>query len=340
MATVPTGRSRATIIDVAQAAGVSRQTVSNSLKHPERVRPDTLERVLAEIDRLDYTPSTAATSLRDQRAGAVGIELTGLGTTPSEALAPFLLGLAVHAPAHDCHIVTFATDADRPEPERYRSMWRSRLVDAFVMMDTHPDDPRPGWLRERRVPFASFGRVWDDPSFTAWADVDGRAGTSDAVDHLAARGYERIGWLGWPDGSAIGDERRSGWVDALERHGLDGPEARAEQDLVSAMAAAEGLVDSVGGGGAIVCTSDVLALGVHQVLLRRGLIPGRDVGIVGFDGSQTARTHGLTSVHQPYGAIADTLLTQVHDQLTDDELPSAGVMLAPELVPDASTERT
>ncbi|EAP98878.1 putative transcriptional regulator [Janibacter sp. HTCC2649] len=342
MATMPSGHGRATILDVARAAQVSRQTVSNALKHPERVRPDTLERVHAEIDRLDYRPSTAATSLRGQRAGAVGMELTGLGAHAlSDALAPFLVSLTIAAPEHDCHIVTFGSDGPDPTLQRYREMWRSRLVDAFVIMDTHHGDPRPAWLLERDIPFASFGRVWDDPSFTSWADVDGRNGVAGAVDHLVSQGYSRIGYLGWPQGSLVGDERRNGWAEAVTRHGQthQGPEGNTIQDLAKAMAAAEPLVDDVGIGGAIACASDVLALGVTQVLLRRGLVPGRDVGVVGFDGSETARTHDLTSVAQPYRSIASQLLTQVHNQLTTQRRPDHGLMFEPTLLPRASTLR-
>lgn len=342
MATMPSGHGHATILDVARAAQVSRQTVSNALKHPERVRPDTLERVHAEIERLDYRPSTAATSLRGQRAGAVGMELTGLGAHAlSDALAPFLVSLTIAAPDHDCHIVTFGSDGPDPTLERYREMWRSRLVDAFVIMDTHHGDPRPAWLLERGIPFASFGRVWDDESFTSWADVDGRTGLANAVDHLVTQGYSRIAYLGWPQGSLVGDERRSGWVEALARHdpAHRGPEANSIQDLAEAMEAADVLIDAVGTGGAIACASDVLALGVTQALLLRGLLPGRDVGVVGFDGSETARTHGLTSVAQPYRSIAGQLLTQVHNQLTTQRQPDHGHMFEPTLLPRASTRR-
>ena len=84
-------RRKVTINTVAESAQVSRQTVTNALLHPERVHPETLERVRSEIDRLGYRPSAAATSLRSQRAGAVGVELNVLGPGYHNAMmAPFL----------------------------------------------------------------------------------------------------------------------------------------------------------------------------------------------------------------------------------------------------------
>ena len=51
--------ARVTINDVADAAAVSRQTVSNALNYPDRVRPETLLRVKGVIDRLGYRHSLA-----------------------------------------------------------------------------------------------------------------------------------------------------------------------------------------------------------------------------------------------------------------------------------------
>ena len=68
--------------------------------------------------------------------------------------------------------------------EGYRLMRARGLVDAFVLADTHHGDPRPPWLDENGIPFAAFGRVWDDPTNTSWVDVDGAAGTRAAVGAL------------------------------------------------------------------------------------------------------------------------------------------------------------
>lgn len=327
---------RVTINDVARAAGVSRQTVSNAVNRPARVRADTLERVRAAIADLGYHPSTSAQSLRNQRSGAIGVELHTLGIH-NATTAPVLTALSIGAAGHDCHIVPFGSRSGHPMLEGYRAMWAGRLVDSFLLAETHHGDPRPPWLEEQGIPYATFGRVWDDPTFTRWVDVDGAAGTDAAVRHCRGQGYASIAYLGWPEGSVVGDDRRRGWAEAAERSDAVGPEAMAEQDLDDATTAATALLDHLSPGDAVVCASDVLALGVHHAAVRRGLEPGRDLGIVGFDGSETADMHHLTSVAQPFDAIAEEALALLRSALADDAAPSEGSLLLPTLRPSRST---
>ena len=107
--------------------------------------------------------------------------------------------------------------------------------------------------------------------------VTGANATRAAVEHCLDAGYRTIAYLGWPQGSVVGDDRRAGWVAGCDAAGtgVHGPEVVAEQDLDAAFAVAGPLVDLLSPGDAVVCASDVLALGVHQVLVRRGLEPGR-----------------------------------------------------------------
>ncbi|ANS79124.1 transcriptional regulator, LacI family [Serinicoccus hydrothermalis] len=334
---------RATINDVARAAAVSRQTVSNVLNKPHLVRPETLERVRQEVDRLGYRPSQAAQGMRSQRAGAVGIELNAVQRAGSDVAQLFLTELTVAAPRFDVHLVPFAHESTFPAVEGYQDMVRRRLVDAFVLSDTHVGDPRPEWLLQTRIPFAAFGRLYDQPELTCWADVDGASGTAQAVEHLHARGYRRVAYLGWPHdrpASAVAEARWEGWSTAASARGTAGPEGTCEQDLTDATRAADALLEPLEPGDAVVCASDLLALGVVYAAYARGWRVGPDLGVVGFDGSLIASRHGLTTVEQPLALIAAALLGGITDQLTGGALTPSGQLLEPTLTPGPSTDRS
>jgi DNA-binding LacI/PurR family transcriptional regulator len=336
-------RGRATIVDVARAADVSRQTVSNVVNNPQRVAPATLERVHREIERLGFRPSLAARSLKQERANALGIELNSLGVRRlGSILDSFFVELTVASRQRDAHLVPFAAaEHDRPIPA-YQDLVASNLVDAFILTDTRHDDPRPGWLREHGIPFAAFGRIWDDPGFTWWVDVDGFAGVATAVQHLLGAGYDRVGFLGWPAGSPVGDERRAGWLGAAAGAGGDRPEwqASAPQDVGLAAAAVAPVIDAMGPGGAVACASDTLAMGAWMVLRERGLTPGRDFGIVGFDDSDLAQAFGLTSLRQPLHEVAEEVLAILDDGRAGRPMPVQGRIHRPTLITRGSTDRS
>lgn len=334
---------RAMLVDVARAARVSRQTVSNALNNPGKVAPETLVRVRSEIERLNFRPNLAARSLRQRKANALGIEMNATGHRRlGSILDSFLVEMTITAREHDAHIITFAATNYLDPIAEYERLLATQMVKGFVLTNTRRADPRPGWLRDHDVPFVSFGRVWDDPTFTAWADVDGKAGIARGVRHLVEHGYRSIGYFGWPPGSPVGDDRRSGWVTATAELGIHDPtlQAVSPQDVTRAAEAAQTLIDRVGPGGAIVCVSDTLALAVYKVMHDRGIRAGVDIGLMGFDDNEFAQTFGLTSLRQPLAEIAQTLLSCLTSAESGAPAPSHGVVFNPVVIARTSTQRT
>ncbi len=334
---------RATLVDVALAAHVSRQTVSNVMNNPGKVAPRTLAKVRGEIERLSFQPNLAARALRQRKANALGIELNATGHRRLGNIQDsFLVELTITAREQDAHVITFAVEDYLDPIGEYERLLATQMVAGFVLTNTRHEDPRPGWLREHDVPFVSFGRVWDDPSFTSWADVDGKAGIARGVRHLADQGYGPIGYLGWPHGSPVGDDRRSGWVSATKKLGMHDRALQdvIPQDMTDAGKTLRSLIDRVGVGGAIVCVSDTLAVAVHQALLDIGLIPGIDIGLMGFDDDDFAQAFGLTSLRQPLREIAKTLLLSLTAAESGAVAASQGAVFEPTVIPRRSTDRT
>lgn len=288
----------ATIEDVARIAGVSRQTVSNVINSPQIVREQTRERVQDAIRSLGYAPHASARRLRTQRSSTIGIHLDPYaGGISGVVLDRFVHALTELSGERGLRVMLYAARSPEEEIRRMADLRDGGEIDAVVLTGTFPGDPRAEWLIDRGLPFVSFGRPWgaDDMGAPAhhWVDVDGAAGTAQATGHALRAAGGRVAFLGWPTGSATGDDRERGWSEALPadapRLRLTSRESVAEARDVTAAALAADAFD------AIVCASDSLAVGAHLAAVAAGL---PTLPIIGFDNTPAAEALGLSSVEQ------------------------------------------
>lgn len=336
---------RPTLETVARRADVSRQTVSNVINAPHLVRPETIERVRAVIDELGYRPHGAARQLRTRRSQVIGLRLEPTRDGINGAvLDRFMHAFTEQAQVRGYRVMLFTAADDAGEISQYEELLDTLEIDAFVLTSTHHDDPRTRWLAEREVPFVTFGRPWDRSEVAdhAWVDVDGSAGTRAAVEHLAALGHTRIAYVGWPDGSDTGDDRRGGWRRAMRDLGigeseLDALEVGVPDGVANGAEATRRLLDLVA-PTAVVCASDSLALGALSTT-RTDLAGTSPVAVVGFDDTPVARAVGLSSVAQPLTEAAARAVGLVLDQVTGraGDAPDRHVLLTPSLVARASS---
>lgn len=327
-----TGSRKATIESVAARAGVSRQTVSNVLNAPERVSPQTAERVRRAIAELGYRPNWVARRLRTRSSRILGFRIQA-GARPGlgNLIDRFLHAVTSHAESAGYRLLLFTQAGVNDEPAIYEELIATGTVDGFVLYDVRADDGRLRWLVERGVPFACFGRPWGQELTCAWVDVDGALGTEQAVNHLVRRGHSRIAYLGWPPGTGYGDDRAQGWQRAMRGHGLDtaGLQDQTEDDVDVAAAAAGQLLTTADPPTAFVCASDTIAVGV-----RMAIHCGSAVDVIGFDDSPVASLllPPLSSVRQPLEDVARAVVRLLVEQLDRNTQSAEGVLLPPQLV--------
>lgn len=302
-------RQPPTINDVAVAAQVSRQTVSNVLNSPAIVREPTRLRVEAVIAELGYRPHASARRLRTRHASTIAVRIDRAPEWMSGTLLDrFLYALTERADRQGQRLMLYtAQDAD-DEVRVISRLFDGSDVDAFVLTSTFLGDPRPKWLLEHGAAFVTFGRPWgipEDDTRYLWVDVDGRFGTRAATQYLLDNGAKRVGFLGWPDGSGTGDDRRDGWRQAMLARGVAVPDELAAldessvEDLREGRQAAIRLLDK--GADAIVATSDTLALATIMVTDSR-------LPVVGFDNDPVAASMGFSSVDQRLDVVTEQVL--------------------------------
>ena len=306
-----------TIEDVARAAAVSRQTVSNVLNGSGRVGDAARARVLDAVATLGYHPNQGARSLRSRRTRQFAYVLPRVQLFPGNyIMQQFLQSLAAASARRGYSMVIVVPDGDPRED--IRRLIASRSVDAFLLSELQPDDPRVLVLSEAGMPFASFGRT--GPALPQnWVDIDNRAAAAAVVEHVLARGFRRIAFLGYRSVNHWDLERTAGFRAGLASHGIsadtellvDDPSARRK--IRSLLNASQPNLRP----DAIVTGSDRLAGVVYDVAAELRLRIGQDLAVTGFDGSAAAALMHprLTSVTIPIDDIARRVVARALKQL-------------------------
>ena len=265
-------------------------------------------RVLEAVAALGYHPNQGARSLRSRRTWQIAYVLPRVQLFPGNyIMQEFLQSLAAASARRGYSMVIVVPDGD-PRDD-IRRLIASQSVDAFVLSELQPDDPRVVLLGETGMPFACFGRT--SPALPQpWVDIDNRAATVAAVEHVLASGFGRIAFLGYRSANHWDAERAAGFKAGLAACGI--PADQADMVLVDDASARRKVRSLLSPGrsgirlDAIVTSSDRLAAVVYSVAAELRLRIGQDLAVTGFDGSVAAgMMHPrLTSVAIPVDDIA------------------------------------
>ena len=329
---------RPTIKDVSNLAGVSIGTVSNVMNGHPNISASTRALVEDAISKLGYKANRAAKSLPAGRTSLIGYRMP-YGQKVNTSMDIFLHQVVESAGDLGLEVLLFTPKPGQTEIEAYTDVLRRGGVDAFVLAGIEYRDERIKHLSGLGVPYAAFGRA-EHHQKAVWVDVDGSSGTEQAVDHLVDLGCQKIAYLGWPEGSLTGDERKRGWFKGLEKSGIrpgDNWLFQYEDSFEHGRDLANTLVEN--GFDAVVCSSDTFALGVMAGLRINGLVPGRDLCVIGFDDVIAGQLvePGLTSVRQPMEKVAKHLTQRLSRILKQENEVVADTLLVPGLVARGST---
>lgn len=348
---------RPTLQTVADAVGVSRSTVSNAYGRPDQLSLDLRERIFETARLLGYSgPDPKARSLRRGRVGAIGVLFTAslsYAFTDPYALQ-FLRGLAESAQEQEAGLLLVPQSLE--DEEAAVAAVRNAVVDGFCvycMPDWHPSLDA---IEARGLPIVSGQRRQHDSPETMYVGVDEARSTRLAGEHLARLGHRRVAviadyltlepftgpvQLSTPDDAPyfLSRERLRGYHDAFRAAGIDWSSVATigavGNSREAGAAAAAHVLDRAPRPTAVVAITDLLALGVLDAMDARGLRPGHDISVIGFDDIPEAATAHLTTVRQPAverGRTTGRLLFNPPTERADRH-----VVLPTELIVRAST---
>lgn len=300
--TGPTTGSRATLADVALAAGVSPATASRVLNGSPRVSPSTRRQVEEAMARLGYIRNRAAKSAGSRRTGSIALVVCEGG--PKLFSEPFfsriLWGVSKVLVPGNLQLVLLMVQSGSGSRAAVRYL-RSGHVDGILFVSMH--GRHPFGLENLGVPVALVGRPFSGGETLTYVDADNRGGAERAVRHLIASGRRVVATVAGPVDMSPGVDRLEGYRAATSAAGIDDPGLIVHGDFgqVSGHHALYRLLDRRPAVDAVFAASDLMAAGVLHALRRTGRRVPDDVAVVGFDDDPLARhTHPpLTTVRQP-----------------------------------------
>ncbi len=330
--------TRARLADIAAQAQVSQATVSRVLNDRPGASAATRQAVLTALDVLGYERPG---HLHRTGAGLVGLILPEL----DNPIFPAFAQIAESTLAQQGYTSMLCTQTPGTVSEdEYVDMMRERDVAGIIVMSgmhaaADGDPGRYLRLATDGVPFVLVNGYL--PGVAApFVSCDEHAAAELAVAHLASLGHRRIGLICGPRRFTPTRRKVAGFAQAMTglRDGdLEDLIEIAPFGVEGGHGAALRLLER--GVTAVLCGSDLMALGAIRAARERGLsVPG-DVSVVGFDDSllMAYTDPPLTTLRQPVRAMAQASVRALLDEISGYAAPHSEYMFRPELVVRGST---
>jgi LacI family transcriptional regulator, galactose operon repressor len=289
-------RTRASMREVAERAGVAMSSVSRVLSgHPD-VSPAMSEKVMRAVEELDYQPDILAQSLRRRETLSVGFVV---GDISNPLIAEIVTGVESTLHTNGYSMLLTNSLGDPRLEAAHIALLSQRRVDGLVISVLDETHPEPlGKLRELEIPVVVLDRNLPAEIPVSRVLSDHRSGMKAAGLHLLHLGHRRIGLIA---GAAVRPalERRVGLEEAFASYGLPATYT-ADEGVFSVehgAAAMRRLLDRPEPPTAIIAGGNQLMLGALRVVSERRLTLGRDLSFVGCDDV------AITDLFQPPVAV-------------------------------------
>jgi DNA-binding LacI/PurR family transcriptional regulator len=328
----------ASLRDVAQHAGVSVATASRVISGSDGVRSETRERVERAMRELLYVPPG-----RRPATGMIGLLVPDLENPIFPALAQAMEERATEAGF--ASILCNTTAAAFREVD-YVHMLLDRGADGMIfisceMTNLSGDHDHYGRLVEEGARIVFVNGALNTLRVPSVA-VDEHGAGELATQHLIDLGHERIGYVAGPDYYLPTQQKAAGRESALRRAGVD-PDGLVvhggDFTVEGGREALRTLLASDSPPTGVICSSDLMAIGVLQEAAAQGLRVPDDLSIVGFDGIDAAAwtSPPLTTVEQPIEEIAETAVNALRTLIAEPEKPLPDYSFRPRLRVRGST---
>lgn len=327
-------RSRVTMLDVAERAGVSKASVSRFIGDDRALLSDAIAlRIEQAIDQLGYRPNQMARGLKRGRTRLIGMLVADIRNPYSIAV---MHGVETACRQHGYSLVVCNTDRDDEQERQHLAALRSYNIEGLIVntLGHHLDQllelqqEMPLVLVDRKV----------EPLHSDLVGLDNPAAVRMAVEHLQQQGYRDVLLVSEaPDGTSSRLERVNGFnAEITSRPGLTGAVVELDGELNTHLQT----FLAKAGRKAVFCANGVAALACTRALKALGCNLFADVGLIALDDLDWYPLvgNGITALAQPTEAIGASAFDCLLKRLRGDREPLRTLDFLPELIVRGSTQ--
>uniref|UniRef100_A8GDJ4 Transcriptional regulator, LacI family n=1 Tax=Serratia proteamaculans (strain 568) TaxID=399741 RepID=A8GDJ4_SERP5 len=318
----------ASLKDVAKLAGVSLMTVSRAINEPDKLRPDTYQRVKLAIDQLDYVPDLAARRIRGDSSRVQTLGVLALDTATTPFSVDMILSIEKTAREHGWNSFVVNLFADDSAEHTIDLLLAHRPDGVIFTTMGLRQVSLPAKLLDKKLVLANC--VCPEHAVASYIPDD-EQGQYDAMRTLIAKGYRAPLCIHLPENTLAAGLRRRGleraWreaggdVERLRQYHLDltdGDEHYRDSVELLQRHFSPGQRDC----DVVVCGNDRVAFMVYQVLLAQGWKIPQQVGVLGYDnmvGIGQLFLPPLTTVQLPHYELGRQAALHLINQLDHRE---------------------
>ncbi|HDR2889702.1 LacI family DNA-binding transcriptional regulator [Enterobacter soli] len=301
---------RITLNDIAELAGVTKMTVSRYLRTPDKVKPETAERIASVIAEIGYEPDPDNPAMSSTVVPRIGVLIPSFH---NQIFADLLAGIESVTAAHGYQTLVVNYDYDRQREEEQIAAVLAFNVKGLLLTESVHTLRAEKYLNAAKIPVAEVMGLSDNPGRINVGFDNFKAGL-DMTNMLLASGKRHIVYFG--SMSDVRDEQRyAGYCQAMEAAGLT--VGRIAPNKVSSVSIGTGMMtlarQMYADMDGILCTNDDLAVGVLQECLASGIRVPQTLAIAGFHGLEIGQVVSprLASVLTPraeMGKVATEIL--------------------------------
>ena len=328
-----------TIYDVAGAAKVSLATVSRVMNNPEKVNPETREKVLRVIKELGYRPNAIARGLASRKTTTVGIVMADVSRAST---AQLLGGIIDIAKKYEYSIKIFTVGENEDINDAMRIV-AAEKVDGILFLNDELDAARMkeamDCIREAQIPVVLSNVIYEEEDIPSVA-IDYETATYEITKRMMASGRKDIYMFSTVRRYSINNKKVAGYVNAMTEAGLEPKILRTSGDVSINRLHFEEFIKNNNVDG-VLAVRDSIAISFMNVAIAHNKKVPEDLGIVGLQNTKYAilSRPNLTCVDTPVydiGAVSMRLLTKYMKQ---EEVKDNKILLPYRIIERGSTTK-